>query len=82
MSKQSALKLQAVILECCGSGIFKAELDNGHIVTCHLSGKIRMHKINILVGDTVIIECSPYSLNVGRITTRLSHAVETKMPLN
>ena len=73
MSKQQPLQTEGIITEALGNSIFRAQLDNGHIITAHLSGKIRMNSIQILPGDRVSIEMSPYDLNRGRICRRLSN---------
>jgi len=70
--KQSNITAEAVITEALGNSIFRAQLKSGHIVTAYLSGKIRMNSIQILPGDNVIMEMSPYDLSKGRIIRRLS----------
>ena len=72
MTKQKNISIEATIIEALGNSIFRAELINGHIVTAYLSGKIRMHSIQILPGDKVIMEMSPYDLTKGRVTRRLA----------
>lgn len=71
MSKQQLIKVKGVVTETLGNAMFRVELDNGHLITAHLSGKIRMNLINILTGDKVMLEMSPYDLTKGRIVTRL-----------
>ena len=71
MSKQESIEVEGIILEALGSSIFRAQLTNGVTITTHLSGKIRMHSIQILPGDKVSIEMSPYDLTKGRIVRRL-----------
>jgi translation initiation factor IF-1 len=71
MSKQKNIEKEGIITEALGNSIFRAQLDNSHIITVHLSGKIRMNSIIILVGDKVLIEMSPYDLSKGRIVRRL-----------
>jgi translation initiation factor IF-1 len=71
MSKQQSIRTKGVILEALGNAIFRVELENGHKITAYLSGKIRMNLINILTGDNVMLEMSPYDLTKGRIVTRL-----------
>jgi len=80
MSKQAPIEVQGEITEALGNSIFKAQLDNGHVIIAHLSGKIRMHSIQILPGDKVSLEMSPYDLTKGRIVRRLGGKpkVETK----
>ena len=70
MSKQEAIERDGTILEALSNAMFKVELENGHIVLAHVSGKIRMHYIRILPGDKVTVELSPYDLTRGRITYR------------
>jgi len=72
MSKQQNIEAEAIITEALGNSIFRAHLTSGHIVIAHLSGKIRMNSIMILVGDKVLMEMSPYDLTKGRIVRRLS----------
>jgi translation initiation factor IF-1 len=71
MAKQQPIETEGVITEALGNSIFRAQLNNGHIITAHLSGKIRLHSIQILPGDKVTIEMSPYDLTRGRIIRRL-----------
>ena len=71
MSKQNVLSLTGVIVEALANSMFRVELENGHEVLCHISGKIRINNIRIMVGDKVKIAISPYDLNKGRIETRL-----------
>ncbi|NLT52026.1 MAG: translation initiation factor IF-1 [Ignavibacteria bacterium] len=70
MSKQKPIKVDGIITETLPNANFKVKLDNGHEILAHISGKMRMHFIKILVGDKVSIELSPYDLNKGRITYR------------
>ena len=70
MAKQAAIEIDGVILEALSNAMFKVELENGHEITAHISGKMRMHYIKILEGDTVKIEMSPYDITKGRITYR------------
>ncbi|MBN2570610.1 MAG: translation initiation factor IF-1 [Ignavibacteriales bacterium] len=70
MAKQGPIKVDGVIIETLPNAHFRVKLDNGHIVFAHISGKMRMHFIKILVGDRVAIELSPYDLLKGRITYR------------
>jgi len=72
MSKQSSIPAQGEITEALGNSIFRATLESGHIVTAHLSGKIRMNSVQILPGDTVMMEMSPYDLTKARIVWRIS----------
>ena len=65
MPKQAAIELDGVILEALSNAMFKVELENGHVITAHISGKMRMHYIKILPGDKVKVEMSPYDLTKG-----------------
>jgi len=62
--------LQAKVTDALPNAMFRVELENGHKILAHVSGKMRMHFIRILPGDTVIVEMSPYDLNRGRIVLR------------
>ncbi len=62
--------MQAKVTDALPNAVFKVELENGHKILAHVSGKMRMHYIRILPGDTVIVEMSPYDLNRGRIVLR------------
>ncbi len=70
MAKEEAIKVEGVVLETLPNAMFKVELGNKHQVLAHISGKMRMHFIKILPGDTVTVELSPYDLSRGRITYR------------
>lgn len=70
MAKQDALKVDGTILDTLPNATFKVELENGHVVLAHISGKMRMHFIKILPGDKVSVELSPYDLTRGRIVYR------------
>lgn len=70
MAKQSSIEQDGVILEALSNAMFKVELENGHTIVAHISGKMRMHYIRILPGDKVKVEMSPYDLSKGRITFR------------
>ncbi len=70
MAKEDAIEVQGKILETLPNAMFRVELDNGHVVLAHISGKMRMHFIKILPGDRVTVELSPYDLTRGRITYR------------
>ena len=70
MAKKDAIRLQATVIEALPNAVFKVELENGHTVMAHVSGKMRMNFIRILPGDTVMVEMSPYDLNRGRIVLR------------
>jgi len=70
MVKKDTIRLEAKVTEALPNAMFRVELENGHKVLAHVSGKMRMHFIRILPGDTVIVEMSPYDLNRGRIVLR------------
>ena len=70
MSKQDAIKVDGTITDTLPNASFKVKLENGHEILAHISGKMRMHFIKILVGDKVTVELSPYDLTKGRITYR------------
>jgi translation initiation factor IF-1 len=70
MAKQGPIKMDGVITETLPNAMFKVKLDNGHEILAHISGKMRMNYIKILVGDKVTVELSPYDLTKGRITYR------------
>ncbi|MBM6999643.1 translation initiation factor IF-1 [bacterium] len=68
--REDAIELEGTVLEPLPNAMFKVELENGHTVLAHISGKIRMNYIRILPGDRVVLELSPYDLTRGRITYR------------
>jgi translation initiation factor IF-1 len=68
--REDAIELEGTVVEPLPNAMFKVELENGHTVLAHISGKIRMNYIRILPGDKVVIELSPYDLTRGRITYR------------
>ncbi len=70
MVKKDAIRLAATVIDALPNAVFKVELENGHQVLAHVSGKMRMHFIRILPGDSVTVEMSPYDLNRGRIVLR------------
>jgi translation initiation factor IF-1 len=70
MPKQEAIQVEGKVLETLPNAMFRVELPNGHKVLAHVSGKMRMHFIKILPGDSVTIELSPYDLSRGRIVYR------------
>ena len=70
MAKQASIEQDGVITEALSNAKFRVELENGHIITAHISGKMRMHYIRILPGDKVKVAMSPYDLSKGRITFR------------
>ncbi len=70
MAKKDVIELEGTILEALPNATFKVELENGHVILGHISGKMRMHYIKILPGDKVTVQVSPYDLSKGRITYR------------
>lgn len=70
MSKDGVIEVEGTVLETLPNAMFKVELENGHEILAHVSGKIRMNYIRILPGDKVTVEMSPYDLTKGRITYR------------
>jgi len=68
--KQSSIELDGIVLEALGNAMFRVQLENGHIITAHIAGKMRLNYIKILPGDKVQVEMSPYDLSKGRITFR------------
>lgn len=70
MAKQTSIELDGTVIEALSNAMFRVELENGHIITGHISGKMRMHYIRILPGDRVKVEISPYDLTKGRISFR------------
>ena len=70
MPKKDTIRLQATVTDALPNAMFRVELENGHKVLAHVSGKMRMHFIRICPGDTVVVEMSPYDLNRGRIGLR------------
>ena len=70
MDKQESIEQDGVITESLSNAMFRVELENGHVLTAHISGKMRMHYIKLLPGDKVKLAMSPYDLSKGRITYR------------
>lgn len=70
MSKKDIIEVEGTVVEALPNTIFRVELENGHEIMAHISGKLRMNYIRILPGDKVIVELSPYDLTKGRITWR------------
>jgi len=70
MAKQASIEQDGTIVEALSNAMFRVELENGHELIAHISGKMRMHYIKILPGDKVKVEMSPYDLTKGRITYR------------
>ena len=72
MAKEEAIQMNGVVKETLPNTIFRVELENGHMITAHISGKMRKNYIRILTGDKVIVDISPYDLSKGRILFRES----------
>ena len=70
MSKEDVIEVEGTVVEALPNAMFQVELENGHIVLAHVSGKMRMNFVRILPGDKVTMELTPYDLNRGRITYR------------
>ena len=70
MAKQTAIEQDGIVRESLGNAMFRVELENGHVITAHISGRMRMHYIRILPGDRVKLEMTPYDLSKGRISFR------------
>ncbi len=70
MAKEEAIEMDGTVIDTLPNTMFRVELENGHVVTAHISGKMRKHYIRILTGDKVTVEMTPYDLTKGRITYR------------
>ncbi len=70
MSEKQVIELEGTVVEALPSAMFRVEIEGGHIILAHISGKMRMHYIKILPGDRVTVEMSPYDIEKGRITYR------------
>ncbi len=70
MAKEDSIEVQGIVLETLPNAMFRVQMENGHKILAHISGKMRMHFIKILPGDKVTVELSPYDLTRGRITYR------------
>ena len=70
MAKEDVIEMDGVVTETLPNTMFRVELENGHVVTAHISGRMRKHYIRILTGDKVRVELTPYDLSKGRITYR------------
>ena len=70
MAKQDSIEVDGTITEALSNAMFRVQLESGHVITAHISGKMRMHNIRILPGDRVKVEMSPYDLTKGRISFR------------
>ena len=71
MAKEEQIELEGTVMETLPNTMFRVKLDNGHVLTAHISGKMRKYYIRILTGDRVKVEMSPYDLSKGRITFRM-----------
>ena len=71
MAHQGSIEVEGIVKESLPNTLFRVELDDGHLILCHLSGKMRMHFIKILPGDRVRVEVTPYDKDKGRITFRI-----------
>lgn len=71
MAKDDVIEMEGTVLETLPNTVFRVQLENGHVVTAHISGRMRKHYIRILTGDKVRIEMTPYDLTKGRITYRM-----------
>jgi translation initiation factor IF-1 len=71
MSKEDQIEMEGKVIDTLPNTMFRVQLENGHIVTAHISGKMRKHYIRILTGDSVKVEMTPYDLTKGRITFRM-----------
>ncbi len=71
MAKEDHIEMEGTVIETLPNTMFRVQLENGHVVTAHISGKMRKHYIRILTGDKVKIEMTPYDLSKGRITYRM-----------
>ncbi len=70
MAKEESIEMEGKVIETLPNTMFRVELENGHVVTAHISGKMRKHYIRILTGDEVTVALTPYDLTKGRITYR------------
>ena len=70
MPKEDHIEMEGTVVDTLPNTMFRVELDNGHVITAHISGKMRKHYIRILTGDRVVVEMTPYDLTKGRITYR------------
>jgi len=70
MAKEEAIQMEGKVIETLPNTMFRVELENGHVVTAHISGKMRKHYIRIMTGDVVTVELTPYDLEKGRIVYR------------
>jgi len=70
MAKEEPIEMEGTVIDTLPNTMFRVELENGHVVTAHISGKMRKHYIRILTGDKVTVQMTPYDLSKGRITYR------------
>lgn len=70
MAKEESIEMKGVVIDSLPNTTFRVKLENGHVVTAHISGRMRKHYIRILTGDEVIVELTPYDLSRGRIVYR------------
>ncbi len=70
MAKEESIEMEGTVIETLPNTMFRVELENGHVVTAHISGKMRKHYIRILTGDKVTVQLTPYDLSKGRIVYR------------
>jgi len=70
MAKEDVIQMEGTVINTLPNTMFRVELENGHLITAHISGKMRKHYIRILTGDKVTVELTPYDLSKGRITYR------------
>ncbi len=70
MAKEDQIEMEGTVMETLPNTMFRVELENGHVITAHISGRMRKHYIKILTGDKVTVEMTPYDLTKGRITFR------------
>jgi len=70
LAKEESIEMEGTVIETLPNTLFRVELENGHVVTAHISGKMRKHYIRILTGDQVTVQLTPYDLSKGRITYR------------
>jgi translation initiation factor IF-1 len=82
MAKQDLIQTEGKVLEALPNAVFKVQLDNGHILDAHISGKMRMHYVKIIPGDKVLVELSPYDLSLGRIYYRVKEDNPNAAPVN
>jgi translation initiation factor IF-1 len=80
MAKEESIEMQGVVIETLPNTMFRVKLENGHIITAHISGRMRKNYIRILTGDTVTVELTPYDLTKGRIIFRDTEKKKTENP--